>query len=53
MKTFKEMSTEVDEVLGFSARKAVARRMKMMAKKASHRTALWDEQHRLPGPQRR
>ena len=35
MKTFKEMSTEVDEVLGFSARKAVARRMKMMAKKAS------------------
>ena len=35
MKTFKVLSTEVDEVLGFSARKAVARRMKMMAKKAS------------------
>ena len=35
MKTFKELSTELDEVLGFAARKAVGRRMKMMAKKSS------------------
>ena len=35
MKTFKELSIEIDEVMGFSARKAVGRRMKMMAKKAS------------------
>ena len=35
MKTFKELSTEIDEVLGFAARKAVGRRMKMMAKKSS------------------
>ena len=35
MKTFKELSIEIDEVMGFSARKAVGRRMKMLAKKAS------------------
>ena len=35
MKTYKELISEVDESLGFSARKAVGRRMKMMAKKAS------------------
>ena len=35
MKTYKEFSTEIDEVLGFAARKAVGRRMKMMAKKSS------------------
>jgi hypothetical protein len=35
MKTYKELSTEIDEVLGFSARKAVGRRMKILAKKAS------------------
>jgi superfamily II DNA or RNA helicase len=35
MKTFNEFSEEIDEVMGFSARKAVGRRMKMMAKKAS------------------
>jgi hypothetical protein len=35
MKTYNEFSTELDEVLGFAARKAVGRRMKMMAKKAS------------------
>ena len=35
MKTYNEFSTELDEVLGFAARKAVGRRMKMMAKKSS------------------
>ena len=35
MKTYKELSEELDEVLGFAARKAVGRRMKMLAKKAS------------------
>ena len=35
MKTYNEFSDEIDEVMGFSARKAVGRRMKMMAKKAS------------------
>jgi len=35
MKTYKELSDEVNEVLGFAARKAVGRRMKMMAKKSS------------------
>lgn len=35
MKTYKELISEVDESLGFSARKALGRRMKMMAKKAS------------------
>ena len=35
MKTYKEFATELDEVLGFAARKAVGRRMAMMAKKAS------------------
>jgi len=35
MKTYKELTSELDEALGFSARKAVGRRMKMMAKKAS------------------
>ena len=35
MKTYKELSTEIDEVLGFAARKAVGRRMKLLAKKAS------------------
>ena len=35
MKTYNEFSDEIDEVLGFAARKAVGRRMKMMAKKSS------------------
>ena len=35
MKTYKEFSNELDEVLGISARKAVGRRMKILAKKAS------------------
>jgi hypothetical protein len=35
MKTYKELTGEIDEVLGFMARKAVGRRMKMMAKKSS------------------
>ena len=35
MKTFTEFSTELDEVLSFSARRAVGRRMKMLSKKAS------------------
>ena len=35
MKTYKELTSEIDEVLGFAARKAVGRRMKMMAKKSS------------------
>ena len=35
MKTYNEFSDEIDEVMGFSARKAVGRRMKMMAKKSS------------------
>jgi hypothetical protein len=35
MKTYKDLTGEIDEVLGFAARKAVGRRMKMMAKKAS------------------
>ena len=35
MKTFTEFSTELDEVLSFTARKAVGRRMKMLSKKAS------------------
>ena len=35
MKTYKELTTELDEALGFAARKAVGRRMAMMAKKAS------------------
>jgi hypothetical protein len=35
MKTFKKLSTEIDEILGFAARKAVGRRMKIMSKKAS------------------
>ena len=35
MKTYKELTGEIDEVLGFAARKAVGRRMKMMAKKSS------------------
>ena len=35
MKTFTEFSTELDEILSFSARKAVGRRMKMLSKKAS------------------
>ena len=35
MKTYKELTSEIDEALGFSARKAVGRRMKQMAKKAS------------------
>jgi hypothetical protein len=35
MKTYKELTEELDEVLGFAARKAVGRRMKMLAKKAS------------------
>ncbi len=35
MKTYKEFTEELDEVLGFAARKAVGRRMKILAKKAS------------------
>ena len=35
MKTYKDLTGEIDEVLGFAARKAVGRRMKMMAKKSS------------------
>ena len=35
MKTYKEFSNELNEVLGISARKAVGRRMKILAKKAS------------------
>ena len=35
MKTYKELSTEIDEILGFAARKAVGRRMAIMSKKAS------------------
>lgn len=35
MKTYKELSTELNEILGFAARKAVGRRMAMMSKKAS------------------
>ena len=35
MKTFTEFSTELDEILSFSARRAVGRRMKMLSKKAS------------------
>ena len=35
MKTYNEFLTELDEVLSFSARRAVGRRMKMMSKKAS------------------
>ena len=35
MKTYNEFSTELDEVLGFAARKAVGRRMAQLAKKAS------------------
>ena len=35
MKTYKDLTTEIDEILGFAARKAVGRRMAMMAKKAS------------------
>jgi len=35
VKTYKELACEVDESLSFSQRKAVGRRMKMMAKKSS------------------
>ena len=35
MKTYKELSNELDEILGFAARKAVGRRMKILAKKSS------------------
>jgi hypothetical protein len=35
MKTYKELSDEIDEVMSFSARRAVGRRMKMMSKKSS------------------
>ena len=35
MKTYNEFVSELDEALGFAARKAVGRRMAMMAKKAS------------------
>ena len=35
MKTYKDLTTEIDEILGFAARKAVGRRMAMMAKKSS------------------
>ena len=35
MKTYNEFLLEIDEVLSFSARRAVGRRMKMMAKKSS------------------
>ena len=35
MKTYNEFASELDEALGFAARKAVGRRMAMMAKKAS------------------
>ena len=34
-KTYKEFSAELDETLGFAARKAVGRRMKMMARKGT------------------
>ena len=33
MKTYNEFLLEIDEVLSFSARRAVGRRMKMMSKK--------------------
>lgn len=35
MKTYKELSDEIGEVLSFSARRAVGRRMKLLSKKAS------------------
>ena len=35
MKTYKELSGELDEVMSFKARKALGRRLKQMAKKAS------------------
>ena len=35
MKTYKEFSNDIDEALGFAARKAVSRRMKILAKKSS------------------
>ena len=35
MKTYNEFLTELDEVLSFSARRAVGRRMKMLSKKSS------------------
>ena len=35
MKTYKDLTTEIDEILGFAARKAVGRRMAMMSKKES------------------
>ena len=34
-KTYKEFSTEIDEVLSFGARKAVGRRMKMLSRRSS------------------
>ena len=38
MKTYKKLSNEIDEVLGISARRAVGRRMKILARKASTKT---------------
>jgi hypothetical protein len=35
MKTYKDLTGEIDEALGFAARKAVGRRMAMLAKKSS------------------
>jgi len=35
MKTYKEFTEELDEVLGFAARKMMGRRLKLLAKKAS------------------
>ena len=39
MKTYKKLSNEIDEVLGISARRAVGRRMKILARKASVKMA--------------
>ena len=35
MKTYKELSGELDEIMSFKARKALGRRLRQMAKKAS------------------
>ena len=35
MKTYKELSGELDEVMSFKARKALGRRLRQLAKKAS------------------
>ena len=35
MKTYKELSGELDEIMSFKARKALGRRLRQLAKKAS------------------